>query len=107
MEGGNIIMDSKIVANQWTFGFGDKKKIIFETLVTPIILYVCEFWGCNIFRESWRKMEEIQKFFITYDIKIKRNTPYSILIETNPSPIESIAMIRYVIFKNHGRKKNS
>ena len=33
------------------------KKIIFETLVTPIILYGCEVWGCNISRESWIKIE--------------------------------------------------
>jgi hypothetical protein len=30
----------------------DKKKILFETLVTPIILYGCEVWGCSISRES-------------------------------------------------------
>jgi hypothetical protein len=26
----------------------DKKKLIFETLVTPLILCGCEFWGCKI-----------------------------------------------------------
>jgi hypothetical protein len=34
----------------------DKKKLLFETLVTPIILYGCEVWGCSISRESWRKI---------------------------------------------------
>ena len=33
----------------------DKNKFLFETLVTPIILYGCEVWGFNISRESWRK----------------------------------------------------
>ena len=30
----------------------DKKKLLFETLITPFILYGCEVWGCNISRES-------------------------------------------------------
>ena len=30
----------------------DKKKLLFENLVIHVILYGCEFWGCNISRES-------------------------------------------------------
>jgi hypothetical protein len=30
----------------------DKKKLLFETLVTPVILYGCEVWGCSISRDS-------------------------------------------------------
>ena len=30
----------------------DRKKLLFETLVTPVILYGCAVWGCNISRES-------------------------------------------------------
>ena len=51
----------------------DKKKFIFETLVIHVILYGCEIWGCNISRESWRKIEQIHKQFITYSLKIKSN----------------------------------
>jgi hypothetical protein len=79
----------------------DKKKLLFETLVTPVILYGCEVWGCSISRESWRKIEKIQKNFITYNLKIKGNTPYLILlVETILSPIESMAMTRYLMYKN-------
>ena len=71
----------------------DKKKFLFETLVIPI--YGCEVWGCNISRESWRKIEQIQNQFITYNLKIKSNMPYPILlIEVGLSPIESMAMTR-------------
>ena len=42
----------------------DKKKFLFETLAIPLILYGCEVWGCNISRESWRKIEQLQKWFI-------------------------------------------
>jgi hypothetical protein len=79
----------------------DKKKLLFETLITLVILYGCEVWGCNISRESWRKIEKIQKCFITYNLKIKGNTPYPILlIEVSLSPIESMAMTRYLMYKN-------
>ena len=30
----------------------DKNKFLFETLVIRVILYGCEVWGCNFFRES-------------------------------------------------------
>lgn len=79
----------------------DKKKFPFETLVTPVIFYGCEVWGCNISRESWRKIEQIQKRFIIYNLKIKINMPYPILlIEGGLPPIESIAMTRYLMYKN-------
>jgi hypothetical protein len=110
MEGGKLIMDLKNckLAYLWLW---DKKKLLFETLITPIILYGYEVWGCNISRESWRKIEQIQKRFITYNLKIKGNTPYPILlIEASLSPIESMAMTRYLMYKNnkqHGRQEAS
>ena len=80
----------------------DKKKFLFETLVTHVILYGCEVLGCNISREFWRNIEQIQKHFITYNLKIKSNTPYPILlIEVGFSPIESMAMTRYLMYKHN------
>jgi hypothetical protein len=79
----------------------DKKKGLFHTLITLIILYGCEVWGCSISRESWIKIDEIQNNFITCNLKIKGNTPYPILlIEVSLSPINSISMIRYITYKN-------
>jgi hypothetical protein len=76
-------------------------KLLFETIVTPSILYGCEVWGCSMSRESSKKIEKIQKNFITYNLKIKGNTPYPILfLETSLSPIESMDMTRYLICKN-------
>jgi hypothetical protein len=78
-----------------------KKKSPLSHSRHSVILYGCEVWGCSISRESWRKIEQIQKNFITYNLKIKGNTPYPILlIEASLSPIESIAMIRYLTYKN-------
>ena len=79
----------------------DKKKFFFETLVILVNLYGCEVWGCSISRGSWRNIEQIQKNFITYNLKIKGNTPYPILfVETSLSPLESMAMTRYPMYKN-------
>ena len=42
----------------------------------------------------------IQKNFITYNLKIKGNTPYPILlIKAGLSPIESTTMFRYMMYK--------
>ena len=77
----------------------DNKKI--ETLVIPIILYFCEVWGCNISRESWRKIEKIQKLFITCNLKIKSNMPYTILlIEVGLSPIKRISITMYLMYQH-------
>ena len=78
----------------------DRKKFLFETLVTLVILG-CEVWSCSISRESWRKIEQIQKRFITYNLKIKSNTSYPILlIEVGLSPIKSLVMIRLLLYKH-------
>jgi hypothetical protein len=58
----------------------DKKKIIFYTLVTHVIFYGCEVSGSNISKESWRKIEQIQNNFITYNPKIKGNIHDHILL---------------------------
>ena len=51
--------------------------------------------------ESWRKIEQIQKRFITYNLKIKNNTPYPILlIEVGLSSIESLAMNILLLYKH-------
>lgn len=63
----------------------DKRKVLFKTLVTPfvilyVILYHCEAWGCTISKKSRRRINQNQKLFITYNLKIKSKTPYSILL---------------------------
>jgi hypothetical protein len=69
--------------------------------VTLVILYGCEVSRCSISREMRRNMEQIQKNFITFNLKIKGNTPYHIvLIEVRLSPIESMGMTIYIMYKN-------
>jgi len=79
----------------------DRKKFLFETLVTPVILSRCEVWGCSVSREPWRKIEKIEKHIIMYNLKIKSNTSYPILlVEVGLSPIESLAMTRLLLYKH-------
>ena len=79
----------------------DRKNFLFETLVAPVILYGCEVWGWNISRESWRKIEQIHQHFITYNLKIKSNIPYPILlIKVGLSPIENLDMTRLLLYKH-------
>lgn len=46
------------------FWICDIEKLLFETLVTYVILYGHEVCGCNISRASWVKIEIIQNKFI-------------------------------------------
>jgi hypothetical protein len=79
----------------------DKKKLLVETLVTPVNFYECQVWGYSICSESWRNIEQIKKNAITYNLKIKGNMPYPILLlETSLYPIESMVMTRYLMYKN-------
>jgi hypothetical protein len=101
MEGGKLIIGLKTIVNYLTFDFGIKKSSFTLSSLTLVILYGCEVWGCSISTECWRKIEQIQNNFITYNLKTKGNTPYPILIiESSLSPIESIMMIRYLMQKN-------
>ena len=80
----------------------DKKKFLFETLVIPVkSCMLVNYGGAMISIESWRKIEQIHKLFINYNLKIKSNTPYHILlIEVGLSPIESLAMTRLLVYKH-------
>ena len=101
MEGGKLILFLKITVNHPISSCEIKKKFIFETLVILVILYGCEVWGCKISREYWRNIEQIHKRFIPYNLKIKRNTHYLIiLIEVGLFPIKSMVMTRYLMYKN-------
>ena len=50
------------------------ENFIFNTLITIMIIYGCNVWGCSLFRETWRKIEQIHKCFIIHTLKIKGNT---------------------------------
>jgi hypothetical protein len=96
MEGGKLIMDLKTIVNQWTFDFGIRRNSSLR-LLSLMLSYMVVKFGVATSLENC----EIQKCFITYNLKIKGNTPYHILlIEVSLSPIESMAMTRYLMYKN-------
>ena len=101
MEGRKLILVLKITANQLIWSCEIKISSSLKLLSSPLSYMVVKPWGCNISRESWRKIEQIQKRFITYNLKIKSNTPYPmLLIEVGFHPIESMAMIMYLMYKH-------
>jgi hypothetical protein len=61
------------------------KKLLFHTLITLVILYGCEVWGCSISEESRRKIEHIQNNFITYNLEGQYALSYS-PHRSKPSP---------------------
>ena len=69
---GNLIMSLKIIVSQLIFTFGVKKSFLFETMVTSIILYRCEVWGCSISRESWRNIRYMMYKKKLYNMESKR-----------------------------------
>jgi hypothetical protein len=78
-----------------------KLHLLFKALLTLVILYGWEVWGCKIPRELWRNIEKIQMCFIIHNLKIKGNTHYPILlIEVSIYPIESMDLTRYLVYKN-------
>ena len=69
-----IIMILKKIVIQSIFTFGVKKCSSLR-LSSPLLSYTDVKFQVAIYLESWRKIEMIQKKFITYNLKIKGNTP--------------------------------
>ena len=73
------------------------KKYLFDTLVTPVLLYGVEVWGGSIPKSTWKAFENVQKHFLTKFLQVKKQTPYTLLLlETGSLPIEITAMERVV-----------
>ena len=54
------------------------KKYLFDTLVTPVLLYRVEVWGGNIPKSTWKEFENVQKYFITKFLQLKKQTLYTL-----------------------------
>ena len=68
-------------------GIGFKKNPSYEILDTPRLFYIdVRFRDVVSPNRSGGKIKQIQKQFITYNLKIKGNTPYSIIIMKKPLP---------------------
>ncbi|RYA37889.1 hypothetical protein DD603_24155, partial [Enterobacter cloacae complex sp. 2DZ2F2B] len=73
------------------------KKYLFDTLVTPVLLYGVEVWGGSIGKSTWKEFENVQKRFLTNFLQVKTQTPYMLLLlESGSLPIEVLGMERVV-----------
>lgn len=70
------------------------KKMLFDLLVTSVVLYRCEIWGSSMPDQKWRQVKRIQKHFIINNLKVKTNVPYKILLAKGDSfPLKAVAMV--------------
>ena len=51
------------------------KKHLFDTLVTPVLLYGVKVWGGSIPKSTWKEFENVQKHFLTKFLQVKKQTP--------------------------------
>ena len=69
------------------------KKYLFDTLVTPVILYGVEVWGGSLSKDRWNDIKKIQKLFLTNFLAIQRTTPYpTLLLEIGGMPLAVLGM---------------
>ena len=95
-----LIFNHYLVVKYQIFGFGIRRNSYLR-LSSLMLSYMGAIWGNIISRESWRRIEQIQNKCITYNLKVKGNTLYLILlIEVNLSSVESMVMTRYLMYKN-------
>ena len=75
------------------------KKYLFDTLVTPVLLYGVEVWGGSIAMSTWKEFESFQKHFHIKFFQVKTQTPYMLLLlESRSLPIEILGMQRIVAY---------
>ena len=73
------------------------KKYLFDTLVTPVLLYGVEVWGGSIPNSTWKEFEHVQIHFLIKFTQVKKQTTYTLLLlETGSLPIEITTMERVV-----------
>ena len=64
------------------------KKYLFDTFMTKVILYGVEVRGGSIPTSRWKEFENVQKHFLTMFLQVKKQTPYTLLLEKESLPIE-------------------
>ncbi|MCO5550705.1 hypothetical protein L7F22_004195 [Adiantum nelumboides] len=84
------------------------KKYLFDTLVTPVLLYGVEVWGGSISKSTWKEFENVQKRFLINVFQVKTQTSYMLLLlESGSLPIEVMGMERVVGYMLKMQKRAS
>ena len=66
------------------------KKYIFNTLVTPMLLNGVKVWCGSIPKSTWKEFENVQIHFLTKFLQAKKQTPYTLLLETGSLHMERV-----------------
>lgn len=76
-----------------------RRAHLFRALVEPVLLYGAEVWGPAICKNTWDRLERVQKAFLTYSLGVKDTVPYQILLyETGFWPLQHSAMRRHLAY---------
>ena len=95
----NLTMSLKTIVSWLNFRCGVSKGASLRPS-SPLLFYMAKVWVFHISRESQWTIELIHKQFISYNLRIRGNIPYLILlIEASLSPIKSMTMFRYLKYK--------
>ena len=69
------------------------KLMLFNAMVTKVLLSGVEVWGRTISLNAWNEIEKIQKMFSRRQLGVKCTTSYQVvLLETGVQPIEQLAL---------------
>ena len=81
------------------------KQMLFNSMVTWVLLYGVEVWRGTISLNAWNEIEKFQKMFLRRQLGVKSTTYYEVmLLETWLLPIEIVVL--YKVYK-HVTKVNN
>ena len=54
--------------------------MLFNAMVTQVLLYGVEVWGGTISLNAWNEIEKIQKMFLRRQLGVKCTTSYQVML---------------------------
>ena len=79
---------------KWSFNFSEKQEF-FDKLLTPVLLYGSELWGCS----GMDVVAKVHRDFVRRELGLRKSTPaYMITMEGGGVPLEVQATCRAVSF---------
>lgn len=69
------------------------RKLLFRSLVLPVLLYGVPAWGPATSTTGWKRLEAVQKTFLQHELGVRPQIPYLLLLaEVGWIPVEAHAL---------------
>ena len=102
---GKVIIGWKINAIKVILMDRKWKPMLFKAIVTQVLLYGVQVWGCTISLNPWNEIEKIQNMFSRRQLGGKWTTSYQVmLLEISVWPIEILTL--YQVYRYITKVKN-